>query len=104
MTDPPPRTDEARDERHLAQLREALAGGDPFAIRAAQGRLLEPYWNYSYAIVFRSISGVRNREAEAEDLAEEVLLRLVRALGNRQEFGKAFWKVALDNIRWVLSD
>lgn len=40
----------------------------------------------------------------AAEVTNRVLLRLARALENRHDFGKAFWKVALDNVGYALKD
>lgn len=40
----------------------------------------------------------------AAEVTNWVLLRLARALDNKHDFGKAFWKVALDNLAYALKD
>jgi DNA-directed RNA polymerase specialized sigma24 family protein len=40
----------------------------------------------------------------AAEVTNRVLVRLARALENKHDFGKAFWKVALDNVGYALKD
>lgn len=100
----PPSPDEARDEAQLKALAMARAVGDIAALREAMGLLIGPYWEYARGIAFSRLASSQNREQDAEEVAAAVSSRLVKALNDKTDFGKPFWKVAYDNLEWELGD
>ncbi len=94
--------DEARDERYLRALRAARAAGDAPAEREALGKLLAPYWEWARSIAYGRLVGVSDRSGEAEVLAQQLTLRLFRALDRKTEFERPFHVVARVNLSWVI--
>ncbi len=96
---------EQREGELLAQLERAQrkAGGELEA-RRLTAELLAPYWSYSLRIVRWKLHGLAIPEADVEDVAAEVLERMVRALENTTQFTKPLKYVVLDNIGWACGD
>ncbi|HUY58504.1 MAG TPA: sigma-70 family RNA polymerase sigma factor [Solirubrobacteraceae bacterium] len=99
-----PSPDAARDERSLRTLRAARASGDSAAGREALARLLEPYWGWARSIAYAKIRGVPGRQAEADEIAQELVGRLVKALNKKLEFDAPFHIVAAKNLTWAIND
>ena len=99
-----PSADAARDERNLRSLRVARASGDSAAERDALARLLEPYWGWARSIAYAKIRGVPNRQAAADEIAQELVGRLVKALNKKLEFDAPFHLVAAKNLTWAIND
>ncbi len=96
---------EQREARLLAQLEQARRrDGDELAARRLTAELLAPYWNYTLRIARWKLHGVAATEADVEDVAANVLERMVRALANTTHFTKALKYVVLDNVDWACAD
>lgn len=96
--------DAARDEVHLAAFRAARAAGDVPAEREALGRLLGPYWEWARSIAYSRLRGVADQSGEAEVIAQQLMLALVRLLGRKTEFTSPFHVVARVNLRYRIID
>ncbi len=103
MSDPAS-SDEERDERNLKALRDARASGTLAAQQDALARLLDPYWGWGRSIAYGKIKGVPNRHSDAEEIAQELIRRLVKALENKLEFAQPFHVVAAKNLGWAIKD
>ena len=99
-----PSPDASRDELHLAELRAARAAGDVAAEREALGQLLGPYWEWARSIAYARLRGVPDRAGEAEVIAQQVMLALVRLVGRKTEFGSPFHVVARVTLRYRIID
>jgi len=99
-----PSPDAARDERNLRALRAARASGGSAAEREALARLLEPYWGWARSIAYAKIHGVPNRQADADEIAQELIGRLVKALNTKLEFDAPFHIVTAKNLTWTIAD
>ncbi|HWX95357.1 MAG TPA: sigma-70 family RNA polymerase sigma factor [Solirubrobacteraceae bacterium] len=96
--------DAARDEANLQALRDARNAGDVAGERDALARLLAPYWLWGRSIAYAKINGVPNRAADAEEIAQELMRRLVKALNAKLDFQTAFHVVAAKNLGWAIRD
>jgi RNA polymerase sigma factor (sigma-70 family) len=96
--------DAARDEVHLAALRAARDAGDISAERDALGQLLGPYWEWARSIAYSRLRGVADRSGEAEVIAQQLMLGLVRLLSRKTEFTSPFHVVARVNLRYRIID
>lgn len=104
MGDNSPTEGERRDQRHLAALRAARAAGDSVIERTATAELLDPYWSQCRSIARGRIGGVANPLSDAEDIAQEVMRRLVSMLAKKTEFDTPFFAVVHSNLRWAIAD
>jgi DNA-directed RNA polymerase specialized sigma24 family protein len=96
---------EQREAQLLLQLGRAQhSDGGELVARRLTAELLAPYWNYSLRIVRWKLHGLAVPEADIEDVAADVLERMVRALANTTEFTKPLKYVVLDNIGWACGD
>jgi RNA polymerase sigma factor (sigma-70 family) len=104
MSKDDPTDAERRDQRRLAVLRAAGAGGDPLAKRRAMGELLTPYWSQCRTIARGRTAGAANPLADAEDITQEVMKRLAATLDEKTEFDSPFHIVFHMNLKWGLAD
>jgi hypothetical protein len=104
MGDDSPTEGERRDQRHLAALRAARAAGDSVVERTATAELLDPYWSQCRSIARGRIGGVANPLSDAEDIAQEVMRRLVIMVAKKTEFDTPFHAVVHTNLRWAIAD
>jgi DNA-directed RNA polymerase specialized sigma24 family protein len=97
---------EAYDAKLLRQLGAARAAEPPDAAREDEIRaeLLARYDGWLRAQVEARLRSFDPSGQAAAEVTNRVLLRLARALENKHNFGKAFWKVALDNLGYALKD
>lgn len=95
---------DARDERFLRRVRAARAAGDGAAEREAISRLLEPYWSWARSIAYGKIGGADDPEADAEEIAGDLLRRLARLLERKLEFDTSFRAVAFANLNYAVKD
>jgi RNA polymerase sigma-70 factor (ECF subfamily) len=102
MIEPSPPED--RDERFLRQARAARAAGDAVGEREAISRLIEPYWSWARTIAYGRIGGVGDPAADAEEIAQELMRRLVLLLGRKLEFDTSFRAVAVANLNFAIKD
>jgi RNA polymerase sigma factor (sigma-70 family) len=102
MSEPSPSED--RDERFLRQARAAREAGDAAAEREAISRLVEPYWQWARTIAYGRIGGVGDPSADAEEIAQELMRRLVLMLGRKLEFDTSFRAVAVANLNFAIKD
>lgn len=96
--------DAARDETNLQAMRDARTAGDLAGERDGLARLLAPYWVWGRSIAYAKINGVPNRAADAEEIAQELMRRLVKALNAKLDFQTAFHVVAAKNLEWAVRD
>lgn len=99
-----PSPPDARDERYLRRVRAARAAGDPAAEREAISRLIEPYWSWGRSIAYGKIGGADDPEADAEEIAGDLLRRLVRLLERKLEFDTSFRAIAFANLNYAIKD
>jgi RNA polymerase sigma factor (sigma-70 family) len=99
-----PRPADARDERFLRQARAARAAVDAVGEREAISRLIEPYWQWGRTIAYSRIGGVDDPGADAEEIAQELMRRLVLLLGRKLEFDTSFRGVAVANLNFAIKD
>jgi RNA polymerase sigma factor (sigma-70 family) len=99
-----PNPNDARDERFLREARRARAGGDVAAEREAISRLLGPYWDWARSIAYGRIEGVDDPATDAEEIAQELMRRLVLLLERKLEFGTSFRVVASANLGYAVKD
>ncbi|HEX3853855.1 MAG TPA: sigma-70 family RNA polymerase sigma factor, partial [Polyangiaceae bacterium] len=83
-------------------LRVARNAGNAASERDALGKLLAPYWEWARSIAYGRLAGVSDRAGEAEVIAQQLTLRLYRALARKTEFEHPFHVVARVNLRWVI--
>jgi DNA-directed RNA polymerase specialized sigma24 family protein len=97
---------EAYDAELLRQLGAARAADPPDAEREDEikAELLARYDAWLRTQVEARLRSFDPSGQAAADVTNRVLLRLARALENKHDFGKAFWKVALDNVSYALKD
>jgi RNA polymerase sigma factor (sigma-70 family) len=95
---------DARDERFLRKARRARAAGDVAAESEAISRLLEPYWEWARAIAYGRIEGVDDPRTDAEEIAQELMRRLVLLLARKLELGSSFRAVAAANLDYAVKD
>jgi RNA polymerase sigma-70 factor (ECF subfamily) len=93
-----------RDERFLRQARAARAAGYAAGEREAISRLIEPYWSWARTIAYGRIGGVGDPAADAEEIAQELMRRLVLLLGRKLEFDTSFRAVAVANLNFAIKD
>jgi len=98
------RPPDERDERFLRQARAARAAGDAVGEREAISRLIEPYWQWGRTIAYSRIGGVDDPSADAEEIAQELMRRLVLLLGRKLEFDTSFRAVAVANLNFAIKD
>jgi RNA polymerase sigma factor (sigma-70 family) len=103
MSEEPNPTD-ARDERFLRRARAARSAGDTAAEREAISRLLEPYWSWARSIAYGKIGGADDPEADAEEIAGDLLRRLARLLERKLEFDTSFRVIAFANLNYAIKD
>jgi RNA polymerase sigma factor (sigma-70 family) len=103
MSDKPSPPD-ARDERFLRRARAARAGGDAVAEREAISRLLEPYWSWARSIAYGKIGGANDPQADAEEIAGDLLRRLARLLERKLDFDTSFRVIAFTNLSYAIKD
>lgn len=96
--------DASRDEHHLAAIRVARTVGDVAAEREALGQLVGPYWEWARSIAYARLRGVPDRAGEAEVIAQQLMLALVRLLRRKTEFGCPFHVVARVTLRYRIID
>lgn len=104
MGDDSPTDAERRDQRLLAALSAARATDDSLAERRAMAELLDPYWSQCRSIARGRIGGVADPLADAEDIAQEVMRRLVITLAKKTEFDSPFHAVVYTNLKWAVGD
>lgn len=95
---------DARDERFLRQARRARGAGDAGAEREAISRLLGPYWAWARTIAYGRIDGVDDPATDAEEIAQELMRRLVLTLARKLEFDTSFRAVASVNLDYAVKD
>jgi RNA polymerase sigma factor (sigma-70 family) len=95
---------DARDERFLKEARRARAAGDGAAEREAISRLLEPYSDWARSIAYGRIDGVDDPATDAEEIAQELMRRLVLLLARKLEFDISFRAVASVNLNYAIKD
>lgn len=95
---------DARDERFLREARRARAAGDAAGEREAISRLLEPYWQWGRTIAYGRIEGVDDPATDAEEIAQELMRRLVLLLARKLEFDTSFRVVASANLDYAVKD
>jgi DNA-directed RNA polymerase specialized sigma24 family protein len=97
---------EAYDAALLRQLGAARTADPPDAQREQEikAELLARYDAWLRPQVQARLRSFDPSGQAAAEVTNRVLLRLARALENKHEFGKAFWKVALDNFGYALKD
>lgn len=103
MTDNPS-PDAARDELHLQAVRDARAAGDLHAAREAMGQLLGPYWDWARLVAYAKLDQIPNRDADARDVAQSLIERLVKTLNKKLTFTGPFHVVATMNLKWAIDD
>ncbi len=96
--------DAARDEINLQALRDARNARDVAGERDALARLLAPYSLWGRSIAYAKINGVPNRSADADEIAQELMSRLVKALNAKLDFEMPFHVVAAKNLVWAIRD
>ncbi len=96
--------DAARDETNLQALREARNAGNVTGERDALAGLLAPYAQWGHSIAYAKINGVPNRSADADEIAQELMSRLVKALNKTLDFESPFYVVAAKNLEWAILD
>lgn len=107
--EPPSTANAARDERDAKLLRalaEARRTGreNPFRARDVEAQLLGSYVVFIENIARGRLDGVEDPARDAEEITNDVLRRLTKALRNKQQFDKPFWRVVLDNLDWAVRD
>ncbi len=102
MTDTSP--DAARDATNLQALRDARGVGSVPGERDALTRLLAPYAQWGHSIAYAKINGVPNRSADADEIAQELMSRLVKLLNEKLDFEMPFHVVAAKNLEWAILD
>jgi RNA polymerase sigma factor (sigma-70 family) len=95
---------DARDERFLRKARRARADEDLAAEREAISRLLEPYWEWARTIAYGRIGGVDDPATDAEEIAQELMRRLVLLLARKLEFDTSFRTVVVVNLDYAIKD
>lgn len=95
---------DAEDSRLLRQLALAHEQGDSQSIRHITAELLGAYWTFIRNIARGRLRGAADPHHDAEEVAQDVMRRLARALANKQSFNKPFRQVVLDNIDWQMKD
>jgi RNA polymerase sigma factor (sigma-70 family) len=95
---------DSRDEHFLRRARAARAAGDRAAEREAISRLIEPYWSWGRSIAYGQISGADDPSADAEEIAGDLLRRLVQLLEKKLEFDTSFRGVAVANLKYAIKD
>src|SRR3954451_15600055 len=93
-----------RDERFLRRVRAARSTGDTAAEREAISRLLEPYWSWARSIAYGKIGGADDPEADAEEIAGDLLRRLARLLERKLDFETSFRVIAFANLNYAIKD
>jgi RNA polymerase sigma factor (sigma-70 family) len=104
MGEDSPTEAERRDQRQLAALRTARATADPAVERLVTADLLDPYWSQCRTIARGRIGGVADPLSDAEDIAQEVMRRLVIMLAKKTEFDTPFHAVVHTNLKWAIAD
>jgi RNA polymerase sigma factor (sigma-70 family) len=102
LTDTSP--DAARDATNLQALRDARGAGNVTGERDALARLLAPYAQWGQSIAYAKINGVPNRSADADEIAQELMSRLVKMLNEKLDFERPFHVVAAKNLEWAILD
>jgi len=100
------RSSDERDARLLRELAQARAE-DASGLRAKliTTEILTPHWG-----VIRRVARLQLRKHfrpsndDVDEVAVGVFLRLASALENKQDFGKPFRYVVLDNVQWECID
>lgn len=95
---------DARDERFLREARRARAAGDAAAERESISRLLEPYSEWARTIAYGRIDGVDDPATDAEEIAQELMRRLVLLLARKLEFNTSFRTVVSANLGYAVKD
>jgi RNA polymerase sigma-70 factor, ECF subfamily len=95
---------DADDARLLRQLALAHDQGDTQTIRHLQAQLLGAYRTFIRNIARGRLRGAADPHHDAEEVTQDVMRRLARALANKQSFNKPFRQVVLDNIEWQIKD
>jgi RNA polymerase sigma-70 factor (ECF subfamily) len=95
---------DAEDSRLLRELARAHEGGDSQGVRHITAQLLGAYWTFIRNVARGRLRGAPDPHHDAEEVAQDVLRRLARALDNKQSFNKPFRQVVLDNIEWQMKD
>jgi RNA polymerase sigma factor (sigma-70 family) len=93
----------ARDESNLQALRDARSAGDIVAERAALARLLAPYWDWGRSVAYGKLNGVPNRAANADEIAQELIRRLMKPL-KKLDFDIPFHALAAKHLGWAIKD
>lgn len=103
MSDKPP-GGELRNQRHLRALAAARTSGDVAGEKVAMAELLAPYWKWTRSIAYARLRGVSNRSAGADEIAQEVMIRMVKTLSGKTNFNGPFQAVVAENLRWAVND
>lgn len=103
MSDEPTPTD-ARDDLYLRQARAARAAGDRTGEGEAISHLIKPYWHWGRTIAYGRIGGVDDPAADAEEIVQELMRRLVLLLARKLEFDTPFRAVASVNLDYAIKD
>lgn len=96
--------DRERDTRNLAALREAQAAGDGAAAKAALARLIVPYLQVTRTIAYGELQGVENRADEASRIAQDTMVRVIKALNKDSELSSPIHAVVAANRGFALRD
>lgn len=104
LMDKEPSPTDARDERFLRRARAARSAGDDPAEREAISRLIEPYWPWARSIAYGKIGGADDPDADAEEIAGDLLRRLARLLERKLEFDSSFRVIAFVNLNYAIKD
>lgn len=104
MSGDPGSARDAEDSRLLRQLALAHEQDDSREIRHLTGQLIGAYWTFIRNIARGRLRGAADPHHDAEEVAQDVMRRLARALANKQSFDKPFRQVVLDNIEWQMKD
>lgn len=84
--------------------RRARAAADAAAEREAISRLLEPYSEWALRVARARIEGVDDPRNDAEEIAQELMRRLVLLLDRKLELDASFRAVAATNLDWAVKD
>jgi RNA polymerase sigma factor (sigma-70 family) len=98
--------DDQREVRLLAQLANAQDLGVAGKQRVGRltAELLMPYWAYILRVARWKLHTTGATATDIEDVAGNVVERMVRALENTTQFRKPLKYVVLDNIDWACAD
>lgn len=68
------------------------------------GQLLGPYWDWARLVAYAKLERVPNRDADARDVAQNLIERLVKTLDKKLTFTGPFHVVAAMNLKWAIDD